>query len=538
MLNAVPDVAIAKSVEELFQQGNAAQTAGQYAEAETIWRQVLRSDRLNAAAYSNLGLALYEQKKLEEAIRAYREAINLDPKSANAYYDLGLALYEQKKLEEAIRAYREAINLNPKSANAYNGLGNALYEQKKLEEAIRAYREAINLDPKSANAYNGLGNALYEQKKLEEAIRAYREAINLDPKSTNAYYNLGVALHGQKDLEEMIRAYREAINLDPKSANAYYNLGVALYEQKKLEEAIRAYREVLSLPEDTSGIPINFHTAARNGLGLVFLQQGKLTEAIAEFRQAVKTDPNYSFSQNNLKEAQRQLALQGSTQTLALTETRYLPEDSKTPLRRAVVKVVATFLGTARGASYGTGCIIKKQGNTALVLTNRHVVLEPDSGQQGENLQIEFYFGDNLPERAIPPRIGERGLGTVRILRMTALNDPLDLALLEIKGLPPDINPLPIASNAKEVSNVLVIGNPGGNWSTDKGKILDANDDTLTLKVKLDGGNSGSPVLVNNQMAGLVFKAYITEGDQKMGTGYAYPMPRIMKQLNKWGIRL
>ncbi|MBD2559839.1 MULTISPECIES: tetratricopeptide repeat protein [Nostoc] len=60
------------------------------------------------------------------------------PNSATAYYNLGNALSDQKKLDEAIAQYRKAIELDPKYANAYNGLGNALRDQKKLDEAIAA----------------------------------------------------------------------------------------------------------------------------------------------------------------------------------------------------------------------------------------------------------------------------------------------------------------------------------------------------------------------------------------------------------------
>lgn len=48
----------AQTVDELFRQGNAAQSAGDYREAERIWRQVLQQDPENSGAYNNLGNAL------------------------------------------------------------------------------------------------------------------------------------------------------------------------------------------------------------------------------------------------------------------------------------------------------------------------------------------------------------------------------------------------------------------------------------------------------------------------------------------------
>jgi len=186
--------------------------------------------------------------------------------------------------------------------------GEAAYKAGHYSQAESIMKRVIQLDPNLAAAYYNLGNALYYQKKLEEAIASYRRAIQLDPNDADAYYHLGNVLYDQKKLEEAIANYRRAIQLDPNDANAYYNLGVALSDQGKLEEAIAAYRKALTLP-DTPGPPATDYSLAHNGLGLVFQQQGKLEEAIAEFKQSIALDPNYVPAQNNLKEAERLLAL-------------------------------------------------------------------------------------------------------------------------------------------------------------------------------------------------------------------------------------
>ena len=288
----MPQLAVAQTIEELFQQGNVAQSAGNYTQAESIWRRVIQLDPNNAGAYNNLAAALRDQKKLEEAIAACRQAIKLNPKLAQAYNNLGLALSDQGKLGEAIAAYRQAIQLDPKFAGAYNNLGNVFREQKKQEEAIAAYRQAIQLDPKLAQPYNNLGTVLRDQEKLEEAIAAYRQAIQLDPKDAYTYNNLGLALRDQGKLEEAIAIFRQAIQLDPKLAQAYRNLGIALYEQGELEDAIVAFRQAIQLdPKDAY---------TYNFLGSALGKQGEVDEAISVFRQAIQVDPKLAQSYKNL----------------------------------------------------------------------------------------------------------------------------------------------------------------------------------------------------------------------------------------------
>ena len=68
--------------------------------------------------------------------------------TAEEWFYEGLALYNQSKYDEAIRAYDEAIRLNPEDAGAWNYKGNALRGLGRYNEAIQAYDEAIRLDPK------------------------------------------------------------------------------------------------------------------------------------------------------------------------------------------------------------------------------------------------------------------------------------------------------------------------------------------------------------------------------------------------------
>ena len=123
-----------------------------------------------ADAYNNMGNALKEQGKLEEAIEAYNKALAIKPDYAEAYNNMGIALQEQGKLEEAIEAYNKALAIKPDYAEAYNNMGNALKEQGKLEEAIEAYNKALAIKPDYAEAYNNMGFAKLSTSSWREGI--------------------------------------------------------------------------------------------------------------------------------------------------------------------------------------------------------------------------------------------------------------------------------------------------------------------------------------------------------------------------------
>ncbi|MFO5470370.1 MAG: tetratricopeptide repeat protein, partial [Dolichospermum sp.] len=281
-----------------------------------------------------------------QAVAAYQKAIELDPKYAIAYYNLGIALSDQKKLDEAVAAYQKAIELDDKLAIAYYNLGIALRDQKKLDEAVAAYQKAIELDPKYAIAYNNLGNALSDQKKLDEAVAAYQKAIELDPKYAIAYNNLGNALRDQKKLEEAISNYKTALSLPedtsttPTTAHtlANNNLGVALQEL-----ILRLRREAIEHFDKAEQLDRDYIYASNNNIEarkLWIAEQDQLASLESDIEFLPKNDPNLPVK------------------------------------RSVVRITAKFSNNQRQGIEVGTGVVIQRDASRTLILTNRHVIFD------------------------------------------------------------------------------------------------------------------------------------------------------------------
>ena len=189
-------------------------------------------------AHSNLGIALREKGKVDDAIAAYREAIRLKPEWATAHYNLGIELYSKGEVDAAVAALREAIRLEPDYANAHYNLGVALGKKGEVDAAIAAYREATRLQPDDAVFQHNLGVTLGLRGEVDAAVAALRDAIRLKPDYANAHYNLGNELDSKGEVDAAVAAYREAIRLKPEWAEAQCNLGLSLMNQAKFAEAL------------------------------------------------------------------------------------------------------------------------------------------------------------------------------------------------------------------------------------------------------------------------------------------------------------
>jgi protein O-mannosyl-transferase len=199
----------------------------------TLWSDAVKKSPQKCRPHSNLGVALAEQGRLDEAIAHYLEALRISPAYAEAHSNLGVALAEQGRFDEAIAHDLEALRIHPAYAEAHNNLGNMLVRLGKPDDAIGHYAEALRIRPRYADALNNLGAAYSGQGRIEKAISCYSEALRLNPNCAEAHKNLGNALLEQGKLDEAIAHYNEALRIKPDFAYARSNLESALQKKGK-----------------------------------------------------------------------------------------------------------------------------------------------------------------------------------------------------------------------------------------------------------------------------------------------------------------
>ena len=227
------------------------------------WRFSACTDRLTknsvvpgalaAAVLGSLSLLTWNQARVwHNSETLWMHALSVGPRSSYAHNNLGNALFERGKIEEATSHYRDALQLNPGHAKAHNNLANALVNQGKLDEAIVHYREALRIDPAYARAHYNLANTIVGRGRLEEAIYHFREAVRNDPNYAKAQYNLGIALAKEGELAEAIKHFGQLLRVDSDNAAAHEALARTLALQGKKEQAAHHYQEALRILKSRS----------------------------------------------------------------------------------------------------------------------------------------------------------------------------------------------------------------------------------------------------------------------------------------------
>jgi len=248
-----------------------------------LWSDTVAKRPENPRAQENLGGALLDAGRIDEAVPHYEMAIRINPTQAQARFNFANLLVRLGRRPEAVAEYETTLRLEPDLFGAHINLGLVFEQAKRLPEAIAQFQTALRLQPDSAAAHDDLGDALLGSGHIREAMGEFQRAVQLQPDFTPALDHLGTVLVQNGQNEPAIEYFARALRANPGDADAHYNLGIALVQTNHLAEAMSHFDEAARLkPGDAD---------AQVGLAFALAQAGRIPEAIAHCRAALAINP-------------------------------------------------------------------------------------------------------------------------------------------------------------------------------------------------------------------------------------------------------
>jgi tetratricopeptide (TPR) repeat protein len=132
--------------DDLFDRAHAAEQMGNVAEAERLYRLLMKSDPADASAPFNLGNMLRGAARKVEAEAALRAATRADPAFAQAWYNLADLLDDQGRVDAAIECLRKALVVEADYNDALFNLALLLQRQGSYAEAKDYWRQYLASD--------------------------------------------------------------------------------------------------------------------------------------------------------------------------------------------------------------------------------------------------------------------------------------------------------------------------------------------------------------------------------------------------------
>ncbi len=173
----------------LFEQGLAAHQAGRFAEAENIYRQVLRAEAGNFPALHMLGFLKAQQGKYDEAITLLHKAVRANPADLTALSHHAGALMAAQRFDEALVAYDRLLARDPRAFDGLYNRGVILSQKSVFDEALPSLDQAALLQPSMPAVHYNRGVVLAGLNRNTEAMAAYNQALALDPNYSPARTN-------------------------------------------------------------------------------------------------------------------------------------------------------------------------------------------------------------------------------------------------------------------------------------------------------------------------------------------------------------
>lgn len=173
----------------------------------------------------------------EQAETIYRRLVKLRPDDADMHARLGDILALQDRREEAEREYQAALAINPAQPLALYGLGNMLSFEEKYDEALERYRAARESRPDHIPTLLNLASVLAFRGDIEEAVGTLQEAVALEPDSFKARLELATLLLREREIDDAVEHLEAALELDADSGRAHFLIAMALAQKGRFERA-------------------------------------------------------------------------------------------------------------------------------------------------------------------------------------------------------------------------------------------------------------------------------------------------------------
>lgn len=165
------------------EQAERAMKAGQFAEAEGIYRELVAKDARDATARLGLSFALLKQRKNSDAFDQASRVLAIDPMSARAHSLLGTSLLNSGDFRLSVEEFRTALSFKEDDAMAIAGLAMVDFYENRLAASLTGLRRAVFIDGGEPDYLYHLGQVAARFERYKEAADAYEQFLRVAPRA-------------------------------------------------------------------------------------------------------------------------------------------------------------------------------------------------------------------------------------------------------------------------------------------------------------------------------------------------------------------
>lgn len=278
---------------------NVAYRANRSAEADAAAALVEQAVGADASGLFTLASALAAGRQYQQAARLYARVNEITPHTFEVLYNLGIALYNLDRNDEAAKYLAEAADLRPGPPETHLRLALIASARNDWANAIIEFKHVLERDAKNPNYHYLLGREYFRVGYWDGAISEYNSAVELEPKEPSYVLARADAYYRKGDWNNAAADFDQAATLDPGRSDIEYWQGYAHRAAGNFDRARVFLERFLAKNPD--------NVDALSSLGYVAIEQGRFEDAEAPLKHALTVEPNnvavlYDYARLALKE--------------------------------------------------------------------------------------------------------------------------------------------------------------------------------------------------------------------------------------------
>lgn len=217
------------------------------AEAEPIYRELIKTDPGNFVAWQNLLFILNERQQFEEIISVSDNALKYFPGQGLFYLFKGMAAIEKTDYPLAISTLNKGLSVpgqNPEiTKQFYLSLAESLYRNGNSSEAFVNFNQMLVLEPDNVQVLNNYSYYLaLDEKELDKALEMITKCVTKEPENTTYLDTFAWVLYQRKEYAKALEPMLKTIQLSPDpSGEVLEHYGDILFKNGRTGEAKQAW---------------------------------------------------------------------------------------------------------------------------------------------------------------------------------------------------------------------------------------------------------------------------------------------------------
>jgi tetratricopeptide (TPR) repeat protein len=218
--------------------------AGDRQSAESIFRDILKSDASHVAALCGLAALALGGGNTLDSERLLRHALKQTAHLPLARRGLGHTLLAAGRLPEAETIFRDLLQMESENPQNWVALGSVYTRLLRQKDALTAFEEAARLNPTQVRLRLSIGHILKTLGQRLECEQAYHECLRMEPECGEAYWSLAdlkTYVFPDDEIDAMQALVARAAADESSQAQLHFALGRALEQRSKYESAFAQY---------------------------------------------------------------------------------------------------------------------------------------------------------------------------------------------------------------------------------------------------------------------------------------------------------